>query len=91
MVCSSDGWMASVAATHHSSDEWMTSRSVVAGTSSSDGRLMLWCPSLLDVTAATGNLKSDYQLLLDRYMFIRHSQIQIDTAGQIQVYKTEID
>jgi hypothetical protein len=59
---------------------------IVAGTPSSDGRLTSRCPSLLGVTAAIDNLTSDYQLLLDRYKFIktfmdtglsRHSQIHI--------------
>jgi hypothetical protein len=47
-------------------------------TPSSDGRLTLRFPSLLGVTAATDNLTLDYQLLLDRFRFIRHSQIQVD-------------
>jgi hypothetical protein len=55
---------------------------VVAVIFSSDGWLT-WCPSLLGVIAATGNLTSDYQLLLDRFMFrhtCRHSQIQVYEA-----------
>jgi hypothetical protein len=54
--------------------------SVVVVTSSSNKRLTLPCPSLLGVTVATGNLMSDYLLLLDRFRFrhtYRHSQIQV--------------
>jgi hypothetical protein len=50
---------------------------VAAVTSSSNKRLTSRCPSLLGVTVATGNLTSDYQLLLDRFRF-RHSQIHVD-------------
>jgi hypothetical protein len=46
-------------------------------TSSSDGRLMSQCPSLLGVTTTTGNLTLDYQLLLDRFRF-RHSHIHVN-------------
>jgi hypothetical protein len=50
---------------------------------SSDERLTSRCPSLLGVTAATGNLTSDYQLLLDRFKFrhtCKHSQILVYQA-----------
>jgi hypothetical protein len=55
---------------------------VAAVTSSNDERLTSPCSSLLGVTVGTGNLTSDYQLLLDRFRFRHciHSQIQVYQA-----------
>jgi hypothetical protein len=44
---------------------------------SSDGLVTSLCLLLLGVTIVTDNLMSDYQLLLDRFMF-RYPQIQVD-------------
>jgi hypothetical protein len=79
---------------------------VAARTPSSYGRLMSRCPSLLGVTAPTGNLTSDYQLLLDRYNFIKtftdtslsrynhQTHVHIDkysSSNTIQVFYIQVD
>jgi hypothetical protein len=57
--------------------------SVAAATPSSDGRLTSRCTSLLEVIAATGNLTLDYQLLLDKYIFIKPFKPVLDILYRI--------